>query len=60
MFGSTLHVLVDDAAARAPELRRYLADIGIANAEARKIDASLEDSFVHLVSAKPELTEFAR
>ena len=53
MFGSTLHVLVDDAAARSGELERHLVAAGVTNAHARSIEASLEDSFVHLVGTNP-------
>jgi ABC-2 type transport system ATP-binding protein len=51
MFGSALHALVDDAAARAPELLARLGAAGFAGARARRIEPSLEDSFVHLVDA---------
>jgi ABC-2 type transport system ATP-binding protein len=51
IFGSALHVLVDDAALRAPALVAYLTGHGIAGASARRIDPTMEDSFVHLVGA---------
>ena len=51
VFGSALHVLVDDAAMRAPALVAYLTGHGIAGASARRIDPTMEDSFVHLVGA---------
>jgi ABC-2 type transport system ATP-binding protein len=51
VFGSTLHVVVDDAARRAPELVARLDGRGIQGAAARRIEASMEDSFVHLVGA---------
>jgi ABC-2 type transport system ATP-binding protein len=51
MFGSALHVLVDEAALRSPELLACLAAAGIAHARTRRIEPSLEDSFVHLVGA---------
>ena len=51
MFGSTLHALVDDAAARTPELLARLGAAGFAGARVRRIEPSLEDSFVHLVGA---------
>jgi ABC-2 type transport system ATP-binding protein len=51
VFGSTLHVVVDDAARRAPELVASLAGRGVQGAAARRIEASMEDSFVHLVGA---------
>ncbi len=51
MFGRDLHILVDDAAARMPQLQALLAATGRAQASVRRIEPSLEDSFVHLVSA---------
>jgi len=49
VFGSTLHVLVDDAAARRDALVAYLAAHGVAGAHATRIDPTLEDAFVQLV-----------
>jgi ABC-2 type transport system ATP-binding protein len=49
VFGSTLHVLVDDAAARQTTLVAYLADHGVGGARATRIDPTLEDAFVQLV-----------
>jgi ABC-2 type transport system ATP-binding protein len=51
MFGSALHALVDDAAARSPELLARLIAAGFAGVRVRRIEPSLEDSFVHLVGA---------
>ena len=51
MFGSALHVLVDEAALRLPELEQQLTAAGWTNVRARRIDPSLEDSFVHLVGS---------
>ena len=51
MFGSALHALVDDAAARSPELLARLGAAGFVGARVRRIEPSLEDSFVHLVGA---------
>jgi ABC-2 type transport system ATP-binding protein len=53
VFGNALHALVDDAALRSPELLARLGAGGIANARARRIVPSLEDSFVHLVGSGP-------
>lgn len=50
MFGNALHVLVDNAALRMPELRTALESAGFADARVRRIEPSLEDSFVRLVS----------
>jgi ABC-2 type transport system ATP-binding protein len=49
VFGSTLHVLVDDAAARSDALVAYLADHDVGGARATRIDPTLEDAFVQLV-----------
>ena len=51
VFGSALHVLVDDAALRTPALVAYLTSHGIAGVSVRRIDPTMEDSFVHLVGA---------
>lgn len=50
MFGSALHVLVDNAALRTPELRTAMDASGFVDARVRRIEPSLEDSFVRLVS----------
>lgn len=49
VFGRLLHVVVDDAAGRAPELIARLAALGMAGARAERILPTMEDSFVHLV-----------
>lgn len=49
VFGSTLHVLVDDAAAAGEVLVAYLAEHGVEGAHATRIDPTLEDAFVQLV-----------
>ncbi|HUI96667.1 MAG TPA: ABC transporter ATP-binding protein [Xanthobacteraceae bacterium] len=51
VFGSALHVLVDDAERAAHDLPAYLAANGIPSARATPIHPSLEDVFVHLVAA---------
>jgi len=56
MFGNALHVLVDQAALRLPALLALLAKEGIADGRGRRIEASLEDSFVHLVSVESPQT----
>jgi ABC-2 type transport system ATP-binding protein len=53
VFGSTLHVLVDDAGARREALVAYLAAHGVAGARATRIDPTLEDAFVQLVGREP-------
>lgn len=49
LFGSLLHVAVDDASRRGPELAALLAAHGIAGAAARPIEPTMEDAFVALV-----------
>ncbi|MBS1190796.1 MAG: transporter ATP-binding protein [Rhodocyclaceae bacterium] len=53
VFGRSLHVVVDSAAARGPEIEARLASQGIAGASARRIDPTMEDSFVRLVGEAP-------
>jgi len=50
VFGSALHLLVDDAEKQAPLLVADLAAHGISGATARRIAPTMEDSFVHLVA----------
>ena len=55
VFGRTLHVLVDDAAAAGAPLRDYLAGRGVDGVRAERIDPTLEDTFVRLIgSRRPE------
>ena len=51
VFGSGLHALVDNAELRAPQLLQRLSASGSPGLRARQIAPSLEDSFVHLVTA---------
>ncbi|RTL50143.1 MAG: ABC transporter ATP-binding protein [Rhodocyclaceae bacterium] len=52
MFGSILHALVDQAQLRVPEIEALLVARGVAGARVRRIEPSLEDSFVHLVGTQ--------
>ncbi len=52
MFGSSLHALVDDAELRIPEFQAQLAAAGYVGITIRRIEPSLEDSFVQLVGGK--------
>lgn len=52
VFGSTLHVLVDNAAASSERLSRMLVDHGVEGVHVTRIDPSLEDTFVQLVGAQ--------
>lgn len=49
LFGNQLHITVDNATRRAPELAALLAGRGIAHATVRPIAPTMEDSFVSLV-----------
>lgn len=51
VFGNALHVVVDDAARRAEELTALLTGQGMTGVAAKRIEPSLEDSFVSLVAA---------
>ena len=50
-FGSSLHVLVKDAARSIDELPAYLEARGLRPSRIERIDASLEDVFVELIAA---------
>ena len=49
IFGSSLHVTVDDCKTAEPAIRQALADAGMAPARIAKIAPSLEDVFVNLI-----------
>jgi len=49
VFGSTLHVLVDNAVARQDALVAHLTAHGVTGAHTTRIDPTLEDAFVQLV-----------
>ncbi|HVY83222.1 MAG TPA: ABC transporter ATP-binding protein [Steroidobacteraceae bacterium] len=57
IFGSTLHVLVDDAAVRAAPLEEFLRSHGLPEARALPIDPTLEDAFVELVREESAIVE---
>lgn len=57
VFGSALHVLVDDAARVAPLLVATLAAHGVGGATARRIAPTMEDSFVRLVTQVAQATQ---
>jgi ABC-2 type transport system ATP-binding protein len=52
LMGDRVHVRVDDAARRMPELRAALAAKGIADAEVARIEPGIEDVFVALLGQK--------
>lgn len=49
LFGKMLHIVVDDAKQRMPELTKLLAGHGIADTTVTPIEPTMEDSFVGLV-----------
>ncbi len=51
IFGKSLHVLVDNAASATDAIDAILREHGITEANVTRIDATLEDVFVRLVSA---------
>jgi ABC-2 type transport system ATP-binding protein len=52
VFGNALHLVVKDAEAAVPQVRKYLSDHGIAVGHIEKIRPSLEDVFVSLTTAR--------
>jgi drug efflux transport system ATP-binding protein len=53
LFGSRLHVVVDDAVTAAPHLRGLLEQAGVPVDAIEQISPSLEDVFVSLIEAQP-------
>jgi ABC-2 type transport system ATP-binding protein len=51
VFGNALHLVVPDADAAVPRIRKFLADKGIAVGRMEKIRPNLEDVFVSLTAA---------
>ena len=51
LMGDRVHVRVDDAGRRAPELRAFLSQSGIGRAEIFRIEPGVEDVFVALLGA---------
>ena len=48
-YGDRLHVVVDDATLRQPQIEAALAEAGIGNAFSRPIEARMEEAFIHLI-----------
>ncbi len=53
-YGDKLHVFVDDAARRRPEIESALAASGIAHDEIRRIDVRMEEAFIRLIRRQGE------
>jgi ABC-2 type transport system ATP-binding protein len=51
LMGDRVHVRVDDAARRMPELQTVLAARGIGDAEVTRIEPGIEDVFVALLGS---------
>jgi ABC-2 type transport system ATP-binding protein len=51
VFGNALHLVVPDAEAAIPQIKKYLSDHGITVSRAEKIHPTLEDVFVSLTTA---------
>jgi ABC-2 type transport system ATP-binding protein len=58
VFGRALHLVVRDATAAIPQVRKYLSDHGITVGVIEKIHPSLEDVFVSLTSARGAAKEW--
>jgi ABC-2 type transport system ATP-binding protein len=54
VFGSSLHLVVNDATAAMPKIRAYLANRGVTVSRIEKIRPSLEDVFVSLTTRRGE------
>ena len=54
VFGSALHLVVQDAAAAAPKIEKFLADHGVSVGRIETIRPSLEDVFVSLTTSRPD------
>ncbi len=52
VFGNALHLVVEDAAAAAPQIRRFLSDRGITVGRIEPIRPTLEDVFVSLTTVR--------
>ena len=52
VFGNALHLVVREAASSIPEVKKYLADHGVALHRIEKIRPSLEDVFVSLTTER--------
>jgi ABC-2 type transport system ATP-binding protein len=57
VFGNALHLVVPDAAAAEPEIRKFLADRGVTVTRMEKIRPTLEDVFVSLIATSTATAE---
>ena len=53
LVGDHIHLFVDSAARRLPELRSHLDVVGVADASIQPVAASIEDVFVSAVEGEP-------
>ncbi len=54
VFGDTIHVMVDDAEKRRPEVKHLLEQKSVSVKDVRRITPSLEDVFVNLLAGREE------
>jgi ABC-2 type transport system ATP-binding protein len=54
-YGQRLHVFVDDAAQRKPQILAALAAADLAHDDLRRIDVHMEEAFIHLVRQQRHL-----
>ena len=52
VFGNALHLVVRDATAAVPQIKKYLSDHSISVGRIEMISPSLEDVFVSLTAAR--------
>jgi ABC-2 type transport system ATP-binding protein len=57
VFGKALHLVVEDAAVAAPQIKSYLAEHGVAVSRMEQIRPSLEDVFVSLTTGREAAEE---
>jgi ABC-2 type transport system ATP-binding protein len=56
MVGDRVHVFVDEAARRLPDLRARLESAGVIYDSIQPVAATIEDLFVSAVEGEPEAT----
>jgi len=49
LFGNSIHVVVADAAAAVPEIKKMIKEGGVKDFTAKRIEPTLEDVFVALI-----------
>lgn len=59
-YGEKLHVFVDDALRRQPQIEAILADEGIAHDNLREVQVRMEEAFISLVQRQTQASETSR